>query len=144
MRLLSRRYKYRAGFVFWPWKNRWPLFCRQGLPAASAKLDEMLAALAPSSAKSIAAPSSHLSGNAALPEHETSQEPQNLDACIDVSYMIQAMYGRFQGSCNDLKVAGYESFGALALAFDQLWIYRGLLEHRLKVSPLNLSSAMCL
>ena len=123
----------------WPCQNRWAVFCRQGVPAAYTKLEELIArhtALTTSLPEAV-----HVIPDETLPlsASEPSQAQQELAACRkDTVGLIQAMHRElyWNGGLEEQTVPGFESFGHVALAFELPGIYQDLLEKRLQVCNL--------
>lgn len=125
----------------WPCQNRWPVFCRQGVPAAYTKLEELIARHTALTAAFLDAV--HLIPDETMPS-EPSQAQQELAACRgDIVGLIQAMHSElhYNGELEAQTVPGFESFGHVALAFELPDIFQDLLERRLQVC--NLIDACC-
>ena len=130
--LLCRWY-IRAGFVIWPRHNRWPVFCHQGIEAASLKLAKMLKA----NHKALTAHCHSEAANSAChTDVQPSEEMPDQTACkADIVSLIEGMYSHFQGcELDTVRVPGSGSFADIALAFDLHHIYVGVLGDCLEAS----------
>lgn len=128
----------------WPCQNRWPVFCRQGVPAAYTKLEELIARHTALTASLPDAVHPTPNENSPVSASEPSQAQQELAACReDIVGLIQAMHSElyWNGHLEDQTLPGFESFGDVALAFGLPDIYQDLLERRLQVC--NLIGACC-
>ena len=123
----------------WPHTNRWLVFCRQGISAAVHRLGQMLEHLGPALGQDPTPPAHQGPSHALPPDPAASQDSRR----GEVVSLVQAMYYRFEGSLNDVTIPGFESFGALALALDEAWIFTGLLNLRLAVSNISAVLATC-
>ena len=122
----------------WPRKNRWPVFCQQGISAACAKLAELIAhPTALAALTDVPPPTLDTDENAFLSASlEPSQAKQELAACKeDIVSLIQAMFHEpwWLEELDQQTIPGFESFGDVALAFELPSLYEALLENRLKV-----------
>ena len=75
------------------------------------------------------------------PGGQVTQETQELMA--EAKRLVAAMYSNFKGELNRLSIAGFETFGDVALALDMHWVYFKLIEANLAVSCL-LQCVYCL